>query len=404
MNSIAPPTGGNYAIFKFIGQEQDRIQGKEYYSTRNEAKADSMRGKLDINRIYLAKDGDLKTSSNALSHAWRMMTGKATGQGAIRESIRAFVGSDNGALVEKLMANFNQALHTDRGRIGTIPGTNGEKVLSGHEKVGWSERSHAFDALQTTLIKGSGNEQRLSPEAAEAMQHIYQAAMEKAPAVGKELASKIVARTSGNLGELKQVLANVEKDLARANQAADEAGIDIDDGHNLAAHFASKEMDVPSASTLVDRYSVENLSSEENLGIDPHLDGLVLKGLVDELKTQIQNLAGDDTPVMEKFDENEDEQAQTYRSWGREERQVFEREATDFVGATQSEPASESRGSIGSASDDGGGAENKVAKENPDLFKTSSHKDKTILQQTADNPATSKADPYDRGSRGSFVE
>jgi hypothetical protein len=45
-----------------------------------------------------------------------------------------------------------------------------------------------------------------------------------------------------------------------------------------------------------------------------------------------------------------------------------------------------------------------VAKEKPDLFKTSSHKDKTILQQTADNPATSKADPYDRGSRGSFVE
>lgn len=294
MNSIPPPAGGNYAIFKFIGQEQDRIQGKEYYSPRNEAKADSMRGKLDINRIYLAKDGDLKTSSNVLSHAWRMMTGKATGQGAIRESIRAFVGSDNGALVEKLMANFNQALHTDRGRIGTIPGTNGEKVLSGHEKVGWSERSHAFDALKTTLIQGRGNEQRLSPEAAEAVQHIYQAAMEKAPAVGKELASKIVERTSGNLGELKQLLADVEKDLARANQAANEAGIDIDDGHNLFAHFASKEMDVPSASTL-DRYSVENLSSEENLGIDPHLDGLVLKGLVDELKTQIQNLAGGDT-------------------------------------------------------------------------------------------------------------
>lgn len=104
---------------------------------------------------------------------------------------------------------------------------------------------------------------------------------------------------------------------------------------------------------------------------------------------------------MQGFDENEDEQARTYRSWGS---QVFEREATDFVGATQSEPASESRGSIGSASDDGGGAENKAAKGNPDLFKTSSHKDKTILQQTADNPATSKADPYDRGSRGSFVE
>ena len=30
MNSITPPAGGNYAIFKFIGQEQDRIQGKEY--------------------------------------------------------------------------------------------------------------------------------------------------------------------------------------------------------------------------------------------------------------------------------------------------------------------------------------------------------------------------------------
>ena len=69
-----------------------------------------MRGKLDINRIYLSKDGELKTSSNAISHGWRMLTGKATGQAAIKESIRAFVGSDNGALVDKLMTNFNQAL------------------------------------------------------------------------------------------------------------------------------------------------------------------------------------------------------------------------------------------------------------------------------------------------------
>jgi hypothetical protein len=140
MNPIATPGGGNYQVFAFIGKEEQRVQEKEIYRDPNginpfNERADSMRGKLDINRIYLSKDGELKTSSNAISHGWRMLTGKATGQAAIKESIRAFVGSDKGALVDKLMTNFNQAL-SDRERVGMIPGLPGQKVIKGHEKVG----------------------------------------------------------------------------------------------------------------------------------------------------------------------------------------------------------------------------------------------------------------------------
>lgn len=239
-----------------------------------------MRGKLDINRIYLSKDGELKTSSNAISHGWRMLTGKATGQAAIKESIRAFVGSDNGALVDKLMTNFNQALN-DRERVGTIPGLPGQKVLKGHEKVGWSERSHAFDALKTTM---------LSAEAKGAFPGIYQAALEKAPAAGKELVLQLSANVPADkkLTTLKAALQEAERKIGELKKEV--PNIDISDGEELAYHFQG---DVPTTSYFdQERFSVEGFGADPDpeATFDPKMESLFLQGMADEMKKQIETL------------------------------------------------------------------------------------------------------------------
>ncbi len=63
----------------------------------------------------------------------------------------------------------------------------------------------------------------------------------------------------------------------------------------MAAHFQKKGMDVPSTSYFdQDKFSMEHLlgegSDEGSEQVDPKLDGLVLKGMVDEMKKQIATL------------------------------------------------------------------------------------------------------------------
>ena len=75
--------------------------------------------------------------------------------------------------------------------------------------------------------------------------------------------------------------------------AAALANLDISDGQESNRHSMGKGTDVPSPRSLAKRDSVDNWLSEgpgDLDEVDPHLDGLVRKGLVDERKTRIQTL------------------------------------------------------------------------------------------------------------------
>ena len=110
---------------------------------KNPEKADSSKlGTVNINRLYISRHtGDLKQSSNVLSHAWRLLTAK-TGRGALEDSMKALLGKNGEHFLERMMQKFDKRLEKNLQNLQGTPESSRKDAREGA----------AFQALGKTTL------------------------------------------------------------------------------------------------------------------------------------------------------------------------------------------------------------------------------------------------------------